>query len=219
MARSDSVYLEQWADTGAKTDPGAAKVNLGFVAEIPTFQMLNWWMNRCDELLHQIETYGIMEWSSVTNYADGALCRASDGLIYIGQQAFSVNHDPVSAGVAWWRPASAYGEWDSGIVAIASGTTVTVAHGLGAVPSRFEAYFVCNTIDGGYQVGDVITSNVGDPGANGAIDKGVVVAFDSVNMKLICGADGNLMSVLDKALRTFVHIAYAKWDIQVRASI
>ena len=34
-----------WASTGGKTDPGNTEYNLGWIAEIPTFQEFNYVLN------------------------------------------------------------------------------------------------------------------------------------------------------------------------------
>lgn len=68
-------------------DPGVDKWKLGFVAEIPTFQVLNYLHNRMDNNIVALAERGIFEWGSDITYAKGAMAWDSNGKIYIAKVA------------------------------------------------------------------------------------------------------------------------------------
>ncbi|UAV89950.1 tail fiber protein [Pseudomonas phage REC] len=72
-----------WANGGTKIDPGAAKVNIGWVVQLPPYEYQNWVDNRQDQAIAHFSQHGIPEWDSVTEY-QGLLSytQGSDGIIY-----------------------------------------------------------------------------------------------------------------------------------------
>ena len=90
-----------WASGGSVVDPGTAKVNSGWAAEIPALETQNFWQNRVDELLQDIELHGIMQYSSVTVYGIGAWVTASDNEIYKSITSSNSGNDPISSPVNW----------------------------------------------------------------------------------------------------------------------
>jgi len=95
-----------WGSTGAISDPGTTKMNLGWIAEIPTHQHQNFWQERADAMLQWIEQYGIQDWDAATSYADLGLCMGTNGVIYQSQQAANLNHAPIGDGGTWWEQAN-----------------------------------------------------------------------------------------------------------------
>ncbi|WVS24508.1 tail fiber protein [Pseudomonas phage Psxphi15] len=83
-----------WANGGTKIDPGAAKVNIGWVVQLPPYEYQNWVDNRQDQALAHISQHGIPEWDGQTEY-QGLLSytQGSDGIIYKCIQT-NVNKDP-----------------------------------------------------------------------------------------------------------------------------
>lgn len=71
MAKPDKID-QIWADTGVIVDPGDAKWSLGWIAEIPPYQWLNYMFNKITTMLSHINTHGIPEWDELTDYALGA---------------------------------------------------------------------------------------------------------------------------------------------------
>jgi hypothetical protein len=71
-----------------------------------------------------------------------------------------------------------------------SGNTVTFAHGFSVVPTEFDAYFVCNTANSQYQVGDRIkTSAVMATG--GAVELPAFLLYaNATNLGLTQGGSG-----------------------------
>lgn len=75
-----------WASSNAasKTPILDAKYDLGWVAEIPTFQNLNWLHNKLDNNQLALAERGVFEWGPDVVYKKGALAwRETDGFIYI----------------------------------------------------------------------------------------------------------------------------------------
>jgi hypothetical protein len=73
MAGVRRTFEHRWAEAGAQTDPGDAKVDLGWIAEKPPYQQENWRAARVDDMLAHIEDHGIPEWNAATVYTEGAL--------------------------------------------------------------------------------------------------------------------------------------------------
>lgn len=99
MARQNIANI--WASSGASTNPGASKTNLGWIAEIPTFQNFNWWMNRVDQMLEHLEKNGVAAWSASTTYLVDGLALGSDGVLYQAVISQSGNDPTVDAGTNW----------------------------------------------------------------------------------------------------------------------
>lgn len=57
-----------WATSGAKVAPDAAKINLGWVVEIPPHELDNWIRNRQDALLAHINQMGVVAWDETVEY-------------------------------------------------------------------------------------------------------------------------------------------------------
>lgn len=85
-----------WANGGTKKDPGAAKVNIGWVVQLPPYEYQNWVDNRQDQAIAHISQHGIPEWDSITEY-QGLLSytQGSNGIIYKCTQT-NTNKDPAN---------------------------------------------------------------------------------------------------------------------------
>lgn len=83
-----------WANGGTKIDPGAAKVNIGWVVQLPPYEYQNWVDNRQDQAIAHISQHGVPEWDGVTEY-QGLLSytQGSNGIIYKCIQT-NTNKDP-----------------------------------------------------------------------------------------------------------------------------
>lgn len=57
-----------WANTGTKIAPDPAKVNLGWVVEIPPHEYDNWMNNRQDALLAHLNQAGVVSWDATVEY-------------------------------------------------------------------------------------------------------------------------------------------------------
>ncbi|UAW53548.1 hypothetical protein QGX15_gp147 [Pseudomonas phage psageK4e] len=100
-----------WADGGTKIDPGAAKVNIGWVVQLPPYEYQNWIDNRQDRAIAHFSQHGVPEWDGATEY-QGLLSYAqgSDGIIYKCIQT-NVNKDPANPlnDAFWARAFEDYG--------------------------------------------------------------------------------------------------------------
>lgn len=67
----------------------------------------NWWQNRVDVALRQLERDGAMEWLDSVTYKMWAFARGSDGVVYLAIQENS-GEDPVSDGGANWLSIPGY---------------------------------------------------------------------------------------------------------------
>ena len=79
-----------WAKSPAKPirDPGESKYALGWVAEIPTYEVLNYLHNRIDSNILALAERGIFEWGPDIAYKKGALAwDETDGKIYVALTA------------------------------------------------------------------------------------------------------------------------------------
>lgn len=101
-----------WAATPSSPniDPGAAKYKLGWVAEIPVFQMLNYINNRYDTNVVSLAERGMFEWGSDVTYNNAAMAwDEADGFIYISKTA-----SPSTA----TRPGLNATQWDKSAIQI-----------------------------------------------------------------------------------------------------
>lgn len=60
-----------WASTGSKLAPDVAKINQGWVVEIPPHEFDNWMQNRQDALLAHLNQLGIPQWDATVEYQAG----------------------------------------------------------------------------------------------------------------------------------------------------
>lgn len=60
-----------WASTGAKLTPDVAKINQGWVVEIPPHEYANWLENRRDAMLAHLNQAGVPVWDATVEYQAG----------------------------------------------------------------------------------------------------------------------------------------------------
>lgn len=83
------------------TDPGGVKVATGWVNEGGIANWQNWWQNRVDNTLEEMERRGISIYSAGTVYYQGGLAIGSDDLLYQAVVA-DPGVDPVGAPAGNW---------------------------------------------------------------------------------------------------------------------
>ena len=88
-----------WAENGNVEIPSSEKVELGWIAEKPLNEQMNWVQNRQDAMLQYINQHGIVEWDNVTEYPINAFV-AREGVVYkaISQ---NVDKDPTLNTAIW----------------------------------------------------------------------------------------------------------------------
>lgn len=93
-----------WAGTGTVVEPDAAKQDLGWVAEVPTFQNTNWLENKQDTFNLHVNQWGIPEWDALTAYPQHAWARSTvNGQVYVSTLASdNIGNEPsVSPSNQW----------------------------------------------------------------------------------------------------------------------
>lgn len=77
-------FNEVWASSGAKLAPDVAKINQGWIVEIPPHEFDNWMQNRQDALLAHLNQLGIPQWDNTVEYQAGKsyVQGASTGVVY-----------------------------------------------------------------------------------------------------------------------------------------
>lgn len=98
---------------------------------------------------------------------------------------------------------------------ITFGGSLTIAHGLGAIPKNYKAFLVCKTAGDGYSVGDVTDFKDFDANDNGP-GYGCQIIPDSTNLFVRFGSLST--RILDKSSGTEAGINSANWKAVFRAS-
>lgn len=108
--------------------------------------------------------------------------------------------------------------WESAEQVIVSSSTITVEHGLGAVPRVATACIRCKTAEHGYAVGEEVelgsVQSFGD--AANKHDNAVVVAKDATNVYLVVGHDETPL-IYNKTNQQRTTITNANWRLVARA--
>lgn len=88
-----------WAENGNVEIPSSEKVELGWIAEKPLNEQMNWVQNRQDAMLQYINQHGIVEWDNVTTYPINAFV-AREGVVYKALSQ-NVDKDPTLNTAIW----------------------------------------------------------------------------------------------------------------------
>ena len=100
-----------WAENGNVEIPSSEKVELGWIAEKPLNEQMNWVQNRQDAMLQYINQHGIVEWDNVTEYPINAFV-AREGVVYKALSQ-NVDKDPTLNTAIWNVAFSTYQDFDS----------------------------------------------------------------------------------------------------------
>lgn len=86
-------------------DPGDIRLNAGWEGgqdkDAPPAGQENWWHNRVDSALQDLERRGAMTWHASAVYAAGAPCFAADGYYYESQSDNNTGNSPPSSPTYW----------------------------------------------------------------------------------------------------------------------
>lgn len=94
-----------WSAGGGLLAPSDAKINTGWVVEIPDYQYFNYLDNKQDRFNAHSNQFGIPVWDAVTEYqANKSLSQGSDGIIY-RCLITSTNVNPVGDTTSSWEVA------------------------------------------------------------------------------------------------------------------
>lgn len=138
---------------------------------------------------------------------------AGDYIIFTGRAAGVVTAtiDRLS-GKATVAPLS--GSFTSTQQTLASGGTLTLAHGLGAIPTLISVWIVCITAELGYSIGDRLFVNPSQSQVGGGTT-GLSIVPDATNLNIKIGTTG--IGIVDKSTGGNVAITYAKWGLVIAA--
>lgn len=92
---------------------------------------------------------------------------------------------------------------------ITSAGSLTLAHGLGAMPSLVQVRLKCTTADNGYSVNDELVVNPGLSSNGGS--EGVVVVPDATNLNIRFGSAAGAFKVLNKGTGAAGPIVNTSW--------
>jgi len=99
---------------------------------------------------------------------------------------------------------------------ITSGGTLTLAHGLGAVPTYVQLRLVCVNAENGYNPGDeVVMNNATIPSGN----QGVALIPDVTNLNVVYASGGSVFMAVDKVTGAVANLTNANWRAVFRAWI
>jgi microcystin-dependent protein len=110
MARQP--FNTRWAQ-GVETEdnlnsfklPGDVRISTGWEGgqdkDAPPAGQENWWHNRVDTALQDIERQGVMTWHAQAIYGLGAPCYATDGYYYESLTTANTNNNPLTSPLYW----------------------------------------------------------------------------------------------------------------------
>lgn len=98
---------------------------------------------------------------------------------------------------------------------VSSAGGLTLAHGLGVVPSRVDHHLVCLSAEAGYSTNDIATSfQDGEGGFGGA---GLGCTFDSTNVVVRYGSNATPLTLRNKTTGAIAVLTNANWALVVKA--
>jgi len=107
--------------------------------------------------------------------------------------------------------------YESAEQTITSGGSLTLAHGLGAVPKLVLASIKCTSADSGYSVGDEVFVNPGVSSLWEGPARGLAIQFDSTNIVVRIGSDTYPIDIINWTTGGYGSIIASKWKIIIRA--
>lgn len=103
---------------------------------------------------------------------------------------------------------------------IGAATLITLAHGLGVVPSFLQYRLVCQTAEQGYSIGDIVDplpSQGGNPNASTALQVGLGVKIDATNITARCSSSASTFMGNNATTGASVGLSDANWTLVVKA--
>lgn len=157
-----------WASTNAATrrDPGDPKYLVGWVSEIPTFQVLNYLQFKTDTTMLAQAERGVFEWGNDISYVKGALCwNEQDSTIYVSLAASPDKTKRPDQNLTQWSKSSLQIPRDNFDTAVANWTahianTTGNPHNL--TPGRIGAYTKAESDVLITQYRDLVAAHVAD---------------------------------------------------------
>lgn len=100
--------------------------------------------------------------------------------------------------------------------AITSAGTLTIAHGLGAVPVVVSTYLVCQVAEAGYSIGDKLLMN-GATGVSLTTERGHSIVFDATNFVVRFSDAATCYSIIHKTTGAMAATTNANWKLVITA--
>ena len=141
--------------------------------------------------------------------------RAADSVWETGTSTIQYGITPANAKAAAAAHADLTSPYESSGQTITSGGTLTLAHGLGAIPRLHEFWLVCITNDGAYTAGEQI-GPITPTAYIGGADTGFMNEPDATNLKIVFGGDAVPFKVLSPT-GARQDLVEANWEFYVRA--
>lgn len=113
--------------------------------------------------------------------------------------------------------AAPYGRYVSPEQTITSAGLLTLAHGLGAVPSLVTGELVCKVAEFGYSIGQIINCNLTIASTSTLDNKGISMAKDATNLTGRFGNNVSAFSANNFTSGVGVDLTNANWRLIVRA--
>lgn len=100
---------------------------------------------------------------------------------------------------------------------ISSAGLLTIAHGMGVIPSIFQCYLTCGTGNVGYSAGNVV--GVSPNTMDGSVNRGFTLWLDSTNINIRFGSGGasNIIYLLNQGTGAAAPITETLWTFSVLA--
>lgn len=106
-------------------------------------------------------------------------------------------------------------KFESTAQTITSGSTVTVAHGLGVKPFGVSIYLKCTTADAGWAVGDEVEVSFNNSSAGTSRTNTPLV--DSTNITIYFTNSSQCFSIANKSSGVMTALTNADWELYIRA--
>jgi len=190
-----------WANAGDVISPAGAKINQGWIVEIPDYEFENWIQNRQDQFNAHVNQYGIVVWDSSTEYqANKSYVQGSDGVVYKAKQTHIGQNPTTDSLNTYWEKAfdafgTAYTKSESDNLYLKKSNNLSDVASVASVRSNISVYSKVES-DGRYLNE---SSNLSDLG-------NVATARSNLGVQSVAESDGkylakssNLNDVQDKA--------------------
>lgn len=99
----------KWAESGSILEPDDAKKQLGWIAEVPTFQFMNFVLNRQDEFNAHVNEQGMPLWDAITDFPVDAFTKVGN-TIYTSLQTPNINKEPTANLSTFWKIGTGSGQ-------------------------------------------------------------------------------------------------------------
>lgn len=136
--------------------------------------------------------------------ASGVLTRLPAGTSGQFLQTLGAGNNPA------WETVPFVNSYISSAQTITAAGALTLAHGLGAIPTLVTSFLECQTSEGNYSQGDLVYV---PGGSTSGSSQGVSIIPDATNLNVRFGLSANTFSLLNKTTGGVFDITNANWKI------